>query len=124
MCCVKRISEIFCNHFRNSLKCFANSRNEEKIKALIEHNRCIAVGIKIDDKNISTLSRVSSRSQGQINLKITLLIEQGLFEWRSMDSSGSIIISNKRNLKEGKGTNQEQVQIRKESAEAATGSIL
>ena len=32
--------------------------------------------------------------------------------------------SNKRNLKENKRVNQGQEQIRKESAEAATGSVL
>ena len=50
------------------------------MKAPIEHNRCIAVELKIDNKNFSTLSKIFSalRTLGQegnedyrINLKIS-----------------------------------------------------
>ena len=33
--------------------------NKERIKAPIEHDRCTAIGIKIDDRNFSTLFKVS-----------------------------------------------------------------
>ena len=41
--------------------------NKKRIKAPIEYDRRIVIGIKIDDKNISTLSKISSdlRSQRQ-----------------------------------------------------------